>query len=750
MINTSNLYKQIVMQDGRHFSAQGNIKFADGQQITLSSTEEKSDFMSGGISVVDSTSVANELEIGSCAINKATIVLENFDGRWEKYDFSLAEINLIQLGLRLPDGTTELLNKGIFTVNEPVTKGPIIEVVAQDNMVKFDKQYDSPLSYPTTNREILQDACTRCGVVLATQSFLNDDYVVTSRPADEATTYRDIVSYVAQLAGCWARINNLGELALGWYDFDRFYQDTGHVISGGTFKDYSPTKIISGGTFTNYNPTKILRGGVFRQGLQPPAKIDFLKSRTIAKDDVCITGVQITPEDSNKTTYFKGAQGYVVNIEKNLLAQDNLEQLTASLANKLIGFRFRPMSVSALDDPSVEAGDVALLTDINGSQYKTIISNLTYTINNLESYSADAETQAEKQTVRFSAGAKAVQEANTSTKRQLSAYDLQSGHFSDMAALAMGLYSSDEELADGSKIRYWHDKPTLAESQTIWKMNAKVFVVSNDGGQTWRGMDEAGNMLAKVLTAIGVLADWVKIGGSGINGSLVVRDENDNEMITLDKRGVTMQNGAKLIGGNGVLSKFVFSSGGLMMVGIKTNDDSSGFYRISVPLDYCIPDNFVITEAKIHLRLYPHYFSGVSYYNTSTSTYSTASGWGNPKNIQTQLSVLTKRIAPYSFGYQFPIVDPLSNGAFQNITNDSFGSNLTPAVNQSWNPNSNTTDFGSEYISNDISSLLSAGNGEIVFSPADLPAYTEQTASLIANQNTGMLVANLIVTGYSK
>ena len=38
-----------------------------------------------------------------------------------------------------------------------------------------------------------------------------------------------------------------------------------------------------------------------------------------------------------------------------------------------------------------------------------------------------------------------------------------------------------------------------------------VSAVSNDGGVTWRGLDADGNILANVLNAIGINAEWIKV-----------------------------------------------------------------------------------------------------------------------------------------------------------------------------------------------------------------------------------------------
>jgi len=58
-----------------------------------------------------------------------------------------------------------------------------------------------------------------------------------------------------------------------------------------------------------------------------------------------------------------------------------------------------------------------------------------------------------------------------------------------------------------------HDKPTLAESLKIWKQTADAFAISTDGGETYTaGFDAEGNAVFNILSAIGINADWIRLG----------------------------------------------------------------------------------------------------------------------------------------------------------------------------------------------------------------------------------------------
>lgn len=63
-----------------------------------------------------------------------------------------------------------------------------------------------------TIKQVLEDICEQAGITLATQSFINDDIVITWY--DNRITAREYVSYIAEIAGGYAQINPQGELEI--------------------------------------------------------------------------------------------------------------------------------------------------------------------------------------------------------------------------------------------------------------------------------------------------------------------------------------------------------------------------------------------------------------------------------------------------------------------------------------------------------------------------------------------------------
>ena len=89
-----------------------------------------------------------------------------------------------------------------------------------------------------------------------------------------------------------------------------------------------------------------------------------MQSATIGTDDIVITGIQVKAQgietDYGETVLLE-CLGYVIEIT-NLIIEGNCI-IANSVGAKIVGMRFRPLSISALSDPSIEAGDVANVTD---------------------------------------------------------------------------------------------------------------------------------------------------------------------------------------------------------------------------------------------------------------------------------------------------------------------------------------------------------------------------------------------------
>ena len=615
---TTDRFKQNIYEKG-YLTAKAKVTFRSG--VILEITDD--DLMEGGLSIDDSVGDSSSFEVGGAVINKCTLILNNFEHKFDKYDFAGAEF-VIFVGFVLEDPeteteSTEWIQKGVYTTDTAKTSENVITVECLDRMALFDRSYSySRLAYPATLREIVLDACEVCGVPLQNTNFQNNDYTIMKRPEDENVTFREVLSSVAQLCVCFARINYVGALELRWYPVEIFEMD----YDGGSFnivepehQKYADGDKLDGGDFIHYGGKRI-DGGNFDR-FNSYHSIYNLTSATIETDDVLITGVELSTtitkvtedgEDSEDITFSYGKEGYVIRIENNVLVDDGKNAIV-HIGSHLIGLKYRPLSITCFPNPSIEAGDVAIVTDRNGNSYQTIIGELSYTVGGNMTINAPAESQSENQSVRFDATAKLVQRVKETTKQEVSNYDIQVRKLNNLMANAMGLYQTKMEDSSGGVINYMHDSPKLEDSTVIWKMALEGFAVSLDGGETYTsGITKDGNAVLNILSAVGINADWITVGGQdNTDGTLNVKDAAGNTLVILGKDGITLQNGAKLIGGNGVLSTFSFTN-----TGDSGNPGMNllGFFlepnvRTKNTIDVYIPPGFVITEAYVTLTHAP-------------------------------------------------------------------------------------------------------------------------------------------------
>lgn len=609
MINTSNEYKKTIRLSGKKQYAKVNIILNDSTLLLF----DNSNIMNNGLTIKDGTSANNSFKIGSAIINELTLNIANFDGAYNDYDF-LGAVIRPSIGLQLSE-TIEILNKGVFTVDDAKAVGSTIVLTALDNMYKFDTHLSEVnITYPITAFNLLYAICTHCGVSLSTLNFTNKDFLITRELDDEATTCREVVAWIAQIAGCFARCNTQGALELKWYDVGAFEQSDN--LDGGKFDNTNNTSYqtgdsANGGDFTNYNSGDNINGGTFLQ-MGRYHHIYALNQATISTDDIIITGIQVkamgTKEDYGETVLF-GNKGYVIEITDNPLITENTASIIAnSVGAKIVGMMFRPLNILALSDPSIEAGDVAYVSSKKGNRYQTLITNISYTIGNYESITCDAETPSKKQSVRFTPDTKAIIEARKEVQRQLTAYDLAVQQLNGIMANAMGFYEITEIKEDGSKIIYMCDKPTVAESMVIWKKSIDGFAISTDGGKTWTsGMTADGNIIAKTLAVIGINAEWIKVLTYFTVGNYFSVDALGNLLSKSGKIGPFMLNG------NGLFSDTMsfYDDNKYPLIWLtKRGDDNSlfpseGSSRANYEPDVCVVRNIkdgVLTDMHMIAR----------------------------------------------------------------------------------------------------------------------------------------------------
>ena len=610
-----------------------DITLTDGTVLNLTSAN----LWQNGMEFEDSVSNDSSFDIGSAIINVLNLSINNFDGEYSDYDFEGAEV-ICYVGLQIEnEDTSELLDSAgeqildstgdtiivhknaviektrictVTVIEQPEDETVTIDLTCEDNMRKFDRNYsDSKLKYPATRGQIVRDACEVCGVTLQTTSFDRDDYIVQNRPNDEALTFRQVLQWVAQIGCQWMRCDEYGRLCIGWYssinEEELIINDLG-VLKTQDDSNISLELSSANGILSANNGTFLENDGILRLFATDEkgniSEIETTYGFTPHHTDVVITGVKVTEysesSSDNPQTYMVGTEGYVLGISGNKLIRVGDGQTIASIiSEKCVGMRFRPFESECPTDVALEAGDSLIIVDRNGKIYTSLLTTTTLKPGSGQKIACNAKSAAKNSSTQYSQATQAFVTARNMVKQEKTEREKALEEFGKRIDSATGVYTTVEPQENGSKIFYLHDKPTLAESQAIWKMTSEAWGVSTDGGQTWNGgMTVDGDTIVRILTAVGLNADWIN------TGAITVKDKSGNIIfqVDMDTKKVIISGDNVVIGGSSLPDKLTKMDNNIASAKNMTFQLSNDMQTITSDADGNIPVfPTVTTTAKV-------------------------------------------------------------------------------------------------------------------------------------------------------
>jgi hypothetical protein len=507
MKNVSNEFKNII-KSGGPFYAYASITLKNGKNLTLDSDNDF--FISGNGYTEDG---GDGFPLGSALSKSVTLVIDNIDERFSKYDFYYAQISLfteVDIESRSYDawrdvkgeeildvnGNTimltksriERLNEGTFTVLEPIAVGDTIELVGYDSMYKADADFTSKLSYPTTAGQLLREACSTCNITLGSPKFKNDDFVIEQAP--EKVTCREVIGYIAMLAVGNAVIQN-GTLVIKSYDFSAI--------------------------------SKITNRDDLVEDVGYSILMDYQSNPDISTDPVVITGIATTKKVENESTILiRGTDDYALEIT-NPLIEGHEDDAINLIGDVLIGVKLRGFSGEFFPDPTIEFMDQACVVDRKDKVYPTFITSLEFNYLGSSSFSCGIKDPERQKSTYYSEATKVYEKAKKEIKQNKTEFEAAVDNLNKTLESASGMYSTEVVQPDGSVISYIHDKPTVEESKNVIKVTSEAIGISSDGGKTYPyGLFLTGDLITRILYAIGINADYIN------SGSLTVKDKNGN------------------------------------------------------------------------------------------------------------------------------------------------------------------------------------------------------------------------------
>lgn len=263
----------------------------------------------------------NSISIGNTCSSSVTFSIYNPEITLENKDITIFE------GAK-GDSRIEYVQIGIFTVTKEESNGEYTKYTAYDKMYKAEKGYFSELTYPSTDKAILEEICTKLGIQLATS--ITSTHTITDKP--QGYTMREMIGYMATLQGGNAAINSDGNLEIKWY------KDSGYVLDGHQY---------------------------YQQGVTFTTSKDFTIRKLTCNN---------TKSGDSKTSEITAGDGTTgLSFANPFMTQANLNEIY----KKIGGFQFRPLTVKFLGDWRLEVGDI-ITVNKGGVDYKVPIMQITH------------------------------------------------------------------------------------------------------------------------------------------------------------------------------------------------------------------------------------------------------------------------------------------------------------------------------------------------------------------------------------
>lgn len=317
---------------------------------------------------------------------------------------------------------------GVFYAEKPTrTKRNSYKVTAYDTMSKLDADFSSWLhanqaQFPKTIWQLVQLACQRAGVALASSSLpINGSYSVQAFYADDLTC-RQIISWAAEAAGCYAHMNADGKLQFLTYTDKR---STAKITPDGASN--STAYYADSLSYEDYTVKAI-------------EKVQIRQSDSDA-------GV-IYPDSTTATNTYA--------VQGNLLlttgTEANLKTVAQNLYNVLKSVTYTPCKVSVPSGSGLTCGKIVHVKDARGREFDTYLMSATISsgkasFESVGSASRESSSAVNSQSYKNLTG-KMLEIKTSVDGLEVKASDL-TGKYTDLKATVDGLSS---EVKKGTKI----------------------------------------------------------------------------------------------------------------------------------------------------------------------------------------------------------------------------------------------------------------------------------------------------------
>lgn len=260
-----------------------------------------------------SSSSEEYLQLGSAVSAKIELSIKRIDELFENTEIP------IEIGLKLPSGKHEYIPVGFFTAEHPTNDQTTTTFTAYDRMMKTTGLYVSNLTYPASAVSVLNEISAGCGVPVDV-SNIDSSIMISTKPA--GYTYREMIGYIASMAGGFACVDRTGTIVIKWY-------------------------------------------------LDVDYKLDVTRIMSFEKDESNYNLEKLSCNVDNSTTLTSGGGILGVTFDNPFMTQDRLD----NIFKKLSGFSYRGASVKTLGDVRLDPWDMITVED-GEDTYKVPVMNI--------------------------------------------------------------------------------------------------------------------------------------------------------------------------------------------------------------------------------------------------------------------------------------------------------------------------------------------------------------------------------------
>lgn len=270
----------------------------------------------------------NGIVLGNCCSSSA--VVEFFNPK-SKYSYN-GKTMFVECGIKLDDGEFYYIPCGYYKVEKPETDDNwhTVKVTAYDDIDKMSEKWNTNLPMPTTSYLLIKELADKYELEIDVDSStlsLLSQRTITESEAIELTAYkeREVIGILAGCIGGNARINTVGKLYIGVYDFSSKYNF-----------EISPEVQWQNG---------------FKKTLE---KAFVITSITSGVDD----------------KVFTAGTGNGISFVNPIITEDEI----TAIRRNFLGKEFQPSSCEWRGNPCIECGDVISVSDDNGFVYSVIVA----------------------------------------------------------------------------------------------------------------------------------------------------------------------------------------------------------------------------------------------------------------------------------------------------------------------------------------------------------------------------------------